>query len=187
MPTLYRVGVDWSGGGVFGGGRSTHYFNATGGTAAQAATAVATFWGAVDAYICNTARWDLDTEVQEIDSATGLITATTYVTAAGASGTDASAQLPPTVQGLIQWRTGAVVSGRTLRGRTYVPAAPEGQSDATGIPSTGYQTALDTAAEALMNDANSDLVVYSTTHRTAGVVNAVTVWNKWASLRSRRD
>lgn len=187
MANLYRVGVDWSGGGVFGGGRSTHYFLASGGTAQQAATAVGTFWGAVDAFICNTARWDLDQEIQTIDEATGLIVATEFVTASGANGTDASAQLPPTCQGLVQWRTAAVVAGRTLRGRTFVPAAPEGQNDATGLPSSTYQSALDTAGEAMVSDGNTVLVVYSKTHGTHGVVTGSTVWNKWGSLRSRRD
>jgi len=187
MATLYRLGTDWSGGGVFGGGRSTLYFDTDGGSAQQAATAAATFWGAVDAFVCNTARWDLDPEVQMIDEATGSIVSTDFVTPAGATGTDASAQLPPTVQGLIQWRTGTVVSGRVLRGRTFIPAAPEGQNDASGIPSAAYTAALDTAATALMNDANCQLAIYSKTHGVSGLVTDVTVWNKWASLRSRRD
>ena len=187
MATLYRVGVDWSGTGVQGGGRSTHYFDAAAGTAQQAATAVATFWGAVDAFICSTARWDIDQEVSLIDSLTNTITDSDFVSAAGATGTDGSAMLPPATQGLIQWRTVIFVSGRVLRGRTYVPAPPEGQSEVTGIPSAAYVAALDAAGTALVSDASSALQVYSATHKVATDVSDVTVWNKWASLRTRRD
>lgn len=181
---MYRVRVNFSG--ISGSPYvATHYFEILGGTAQQAATAVGTFWGAVDNVLSNNLQWDLDTAVYSIDAATGQPFDVVQVTPASGTGGVAGDILSPASQGLISWRTGVFTNGRELRGRTFLPAIPEAQS--TGAPIAGFITAVSTAAGAFIADANSDLQVYSRKHGVHASAVGGGVWNEWAVLRSRRD
>jgi len=165
---------------------STLYFNETGGTAQQAATAAGTFWGAVDALMDNEVNWTTEGDVTLINSATGNATgvvATTPVTGTGALSTLA---LPFVAQGLIRWRTGVYVAGRELRGRTFVPALATASND-NGRVLAASVTTMNNAAAALLADANSELVVWSKTHGSASPALTGNAWSQFASLRSRRD
>lgn len=187
MAGLWRVSVDWTGTGAVGGGLSTHYFTVAGGTAANAVTAVSTFWTAVDNFISSQMTWNIDDEVQEIESTTGILTGSTFVSVGGNTGGSSNTMLAPQTQGLIQWRTTTVVAGRILRGRTFVPGPTTDQLSGAGVPAPLYLTGLTTAATALRTDGNSELVVYSRKHKVFGIVTDNTSWQKFATLRGRRD
>lgn len=187
MAVLYRVQVNWTGARVVGGGISTHYFTQAGGTAQQAVTALETMWAAIDALMFGDTSWATDPEVQEIESTTGLIVGVDFPSVGGGTGGSGTSPLPAANQGLIQWRTGAVVNGRQLRGRTFVPGLTIGDVTVGGNMQAGSQGTIDAAATALMTNASSELVVYSRKHKVHALVTDVTVAPKFSVLRGRRD
>lgn len=182
--SLWKVRTLWTGG---PGGQlvSTMYFDTSGGTAAQAVTAVGTFWNAIKASIVDDLSFATDPNVFEIDEATGQpigLQATTPVTAGCTQSGD---PLPFMTQGVLQWRTGQFINGREIRGRTFIPGMSE--TNATGgVPLAALQTTINTAAAALIADGNSDLQVYSLKYHNAQSVVSGTMWSQFGVLRSRR-
>lgn len=182
---MYRVRTTFSGG-AGAPYLSTFYFNVIGGlTAANANAATGAFWTAVKPYIMSSTIYATDAEVAEIDIATGEVTGLVPVTPATGTGGATGDDLPTMTQGLVRWRTGTFVGGREVRGRTFLPSMGEVNST-TGVPIAAIKTAVNTAAAALIADANSDFVIYSKTHRDAVPVVSGSMWTQWAVLRSRR-
>lgn len=165
---------------------ATHYFNDTAGTAAQAVTAVGTFWGAIDAFMDSEVDWTTGTEVETVDPVTGNVTAITSVTAATGSGALAVESLPRAAQGLIRWRTGDYIAGREIRGRTFIPGLAESTND-NGDLSAATVAAFNAAASALIADANSVLDIWSRKNAVARAVVTGSTWSQYAVMRSRRD
>jgi len=171
---------------------STSYFDDTAGTAQQAATAVGTFWGAVDALMDNEVQWRTEPDVAQLQEGTGnleTVHSTTPVTGAGALTT---LMLPVVSQALIRWRTGVIINGRELRGRTFVPGLGTASND-NGILLAASQTTLQTAAAGLIAAPNSELVIWhrpttpgGSDGQTASAVSS-NVWGQFATMRSRRD
>lgn len=170
----------------------TMFFDETVGTAQSAATAVGTFWGAVDALMHTTVTWATEADVSAIDDTNGQlmgVSSTTPQTGTGALG----GELAPFVsQALVRWRTNGIVNGRSLRGRSFVPGLTTTSAD-DGRVIAATQATINAAAAALILDANSTLVVW---HRPSGpgatdgnsaTVVTGTCWSQYASLRSRRD
>lgn len=155
-------------------------------TAQNAATAVRNFWVACAVKLLNTYHFQVEGAVDTIDLATGKPTGSTAVTAADVVGTQNNDALPWATQGLVEWRTGFYSGGREVRGRTFIPGNVEIMST-SGVPTGEYTGALQTAANALISDALSQVQVYSRKHTLASGVTGATVWPKWAVLRSRRD
>jgi len=184
MP-VNQVRVIWSGLPVVGNGLSTFNFSSTTGTAQQQATAVGTFLTATNDRRTTSITWTLDTDVPTLDVATGQLQAITTVTSAQALGTAAGDLIPFATQGLLRLFTGTIVGGRLLQGRIFLPGAVE--SDSNGGPTSTYMTDYDTAAAALVADANADWSVWSRTHGVLSSVAQGSTWNEWAVLRSRRD
>lgn len=188
---MYRVRVTFTGGsGV--PWLATHYFREAGGTAQQAATAVGTFWGAVDAFINSGTDWTTEADVSLIDDATGQLTGVQSTTPVTGTGGSAVERLPQQDQILVRWRTGSTVNGRELRGRTFIPGVIEDTNDAGDVLAATRATIL-TAAQALITDANSVLLTW---HRptspgaadgSEAIVTTASVWQRFAVLRSRRD
>jgi hypothetical protein len=165
---------------------NTLYFDEGAGTAAQAASAVAAFWTACGDLMSTACGWQVENEVALVDEATGDITGYESVASPGSgSGTLSGQPLPFATQGFMNWRTGIIVAGRRLAGRTFIPAATENLNDA-GVPNGDYIEVLATAAAALIDDADSALLVYSPTHHTGGLVSSGNVGRVWGVLRSRR-
>lgn len=162
------------------------FFDAAGGSAAQCNNAVGTFWNAVRVYQSSTISYSTDAIVYEVDEATGLIIGSSAVTPATGTGAVATDALPWATQGLVQWRTGQYIGGREIRGRTFLPGMVEARNGA-GIPDSTLYGAVDTAAAALIADANSDLNVYSIANHNAQTVTVGSMWRTWAQLRSRRS
>lgn len=171
---------------------STMYFEEVGGTAQQAATAVGTFWGAIDALQSSLVTWTTEADVSTIDDQTGELTAVTVTTPVTGTGAQAGEMLPIASQALIRWRTGAFINGRNLRGRTFIPGLVVSQSD-DGRVNASTQTTINNAASALIADGNSVLNVWhrpnpvgSATGAGEAVVSGL-CWNQFATMRSRRD
>jgi hypothetical protein len=166
---------------------NTLWFDFTGGTAQQAATAAGAFWTTIKASQASAISFATEAAVSTISTLDGkptAVTNTTPVTGVGAVGTD---RIPPIVQALCRLRTGVFVGGREIRGRFFVPGLTEAASDATGNPTSTVLTAINGALTTLVGDANSILVVYSPTNFRIDPVVSADAWNQWATMRSRRD
>jgi hypothetical protein len=163
---------------------NTLYFG-TAGTAANAVAAVGAFWGAVDAFIANDISWATLPDVDEI-GVDGSLTGIDSVTPATGTGTDTAEMLPFASQVSIRWRTGAVIGGRELKGKTYIPGLCTASLD-DGLLDSGAQAAIQTAADNLIGDVNSSFVIWSRVHAQQLLVAAATVDSDFAVLRSRRD
>lgn len=166
------------------------YFDEAGGTAQQAAAAAGAFWGAVDALIRDDVTWTTGTEVEELNVATGVLSSVNAITAVTGTGGDTTTDMATVLQGLVSWRTGTIVGGRELRGRTFIPGLTQNVNTA-GLLSTAAQTAWQTAANNLIADANSNFVIW---HRPvngsgggAASVASASVTRKFSVMRSRRD
>lgn len=145
--SLWQVRVTWSG--PSSPLISTFYGDSGGGTAAQAASAVSGFMASLDDNLNSAYTWALDTDVREINEATGALLGITPVTAAGATA-GSGGTLIDLLQGLIVWRTTDVVDGRLLRGRTFVPGIEEERNAAGGIPVSSFRDAVSGAAATLI-------------------------------------
>jgi len=166
------------------------YFTTGGGTAQQAATAAGTFWGAVDALIRDDVTWTTGTEVEELNDSTGALETVNAITAVTGTGGDTTTDMATVLQGLVSWRTGTIVNGRELRGRTFIPGLTQNVNTA-GLLSTAAQTAWTTAANALIADANSVYVIWHRPVNGSGgqmaPVVTCSVTRKFSVMRSRRD
>lgn len=182
---MYRITTLFSGPLVTGGGIQQFYFDQGGGTAAQAHAAVRTFWTSIALGSHTSLTITVTPEVELVDNATGQVegieTAETYTT----TGQTAGDPLPLASQGLLRWRTGVYNAGREIRGRTFLPGQVEAASTG-GVPSSTTLTSWTNAGLALMNNASSELVVWSRKGQFATVTSA-SAWSQWATLRSRRD
>lgn len=167
---------------------STHYFERVdSGSAASAADAVAALWTGMESCIDNALDWTVEPFVGVIDSATGTLVGVDSI-AGGNSGSGASSSetLPFASQGLLTLATGAVVSGRILKGRTFIPGPCEGNND-HGVPDSTYLSTLSAAANDMLTSPDATLLVWSRAHGVAHEVVTYDPWNQWAVLRSRRD
>lgn len=188
MTTIMRVRTVWLG--VAGAPYySNHYFtdDALSTTAQDAVDAVDAFWTSIAGVIANTATYTVEGAVARIDDATGTLLGTWGVTSGTGTGTGSGELLPRSTQALVRWMTSSVVAGRTLRGRTFIPAMLENFNDSGGNPVSSVVSGLNTAAAALIADSGNELRVWSRTHGTSDVVTSATAWTQWAILRSRRD
>lgn len=165
---------------------STMMLDQLAGSAAQAVTAVGTFWGAVDALMGNTVNWTTQADVELVNAATGQVTGITTTTPATGTGALAGELAPLVSQGLVRWRTGVYVAGREVRGRTFIPGLHINSVDDGSVLAASVTT-VNTAAAALIADANSALEIWSRVLGVSHDVASGSMWSEFASLRSRRD
>jgi hypothetical protein len=154
--------------------------------AAGASSDVSVFWTNLEDRIEDSVTYVVSGEVPSIDPATGDIIEVHFVTSNSGSGSATGDPLPRANQGLIRWRTGIYLSGREVRGRTFVPGPVEIDSGANGVPTPTYVSDLAAAANTLVG-LTSDLGVWSPTHGVFHVATGSSAWNQFAVLRSRRD
>lgn len=182
---MYRITTLFSGPLVQGGGINQLYFDQGGGTGADAHSAVVAFWGEVDGWMQGGLQYTVEGEIELVDNITGQVESvetTDAVSGVGSVGGDA---LPPANQALIRWRTGVFNGGREIRGRTFIPGIAMAAS-VSGVPTSELRNTLNTAAGNLIGDPDSELVVWSR-KGTFATVTSGSAWNKFATLRSRRD
>lgn len=188
MANMNKVRTVWTG---VGGAPyyTTHYFssdNTTGGTE-DAVDAVANMWIAMASIISNLLSWTVEGAVPQINDANGALIGLISVPSVSGTGTDTNPLLPRQAQGIVRWDTGAVVNGRMLRGRTFFPGATEARNASGGVPEATYIASLTGNAQNLIDDADSELLVYSRTGSTSAPVVTGTAQPYWATLFSRRD
>jgi len=109
-------------------------------------------------------------------------------------GTGSGDLLPRATCGLIQWQTD--YTGKSYRGRTYVPFPCEGLSGSDGEPTAGYLTAIDNLASAIitLNEFVSEfatatiaLIINSRHLNTFSAVRTASFPQKWATQHRRGD
>jgi hypothetical protein len=206
--TILRVTTLITGNLVSGGGINTMYFDAAGGGAGDAATAVGDFWGDFLTYLSDDVTFTVQPEVEEVNEVNGAVTGVVAVTGSATTGPSAAEWLPPAMQALVRFRTGEFVDGREIRGRVFIPGFVETIND-NGAPAAALLTQLQTAANTLITD-SADMVIWQRPREARGVippgpghpnglpaqdqrdgsfarVTTASVWSKWAILRSRRD
>lgn len=165
---------------------SNIYFQGNGDTVSGVAGHVRDFWSSIMGYIDDSVTWTVEAEVAIINDANGQIVE--MADWAGGSGVGGSADvpLPRATQALINWNTGVFVSGRQVRGKTFIPGIVQG-ANSQGTLASSVRTTYQNAANELISDGNGTLCVYSPTRHTSALVGSANVPTKFAVLRSRRD
>jgi hypothetical protein len=182
---LWRVRTAINGG-PGGAELSTMFFDASSGSAQDAADAVRAFWNDVKNYMHTSYVCTVEAAVYTIDSTTGLATGITGTSTTTVTGADNSDPLPPATQGLARWHTGVFIAGRELTGKTFLPGVTEFYST-TGVPSGAYITAINLAISNLQSSGPITFGIYSRTHHQFDQATSGSVWGQWAVLRSRRS
>lgn len=190
MTTLLRIRATYSGTTVTGPAVSTFYFVHDGIVLVE--TYRQLVWDLYDRLkpmIHNGITITVAPEWETIDDATGAITSFgTATTPRTVTGTVSGAQAARATQYLLQWRTGGVVAGRRLAGRTFVPGVPNSAIAGGDVFATTL-TNLRTAVSAWLDGMQEGEVpvVWSPTHGTSMPITSGSAWSKLAVLRSRRD
>jgi hypothetical protein len=154
-------------------------------SSADDAAAAATAWLQVlDNFLRVNQSAQVDPEVLEIDESSGTTLGSFAVSESAVTGADSNDAVPNASMILVRWRTGVYVSGREIRGRTFIPGCTEQSVDANGNLSSTAISAID-AGSALMA-AGDPLCVYSPTRGSAATVSSASTWSEFAVLRSRR-
>ena len=172
--------------------RNFLHFDASAGTPDDAAAAAGVFWGAVDADMHNTVTWSQEPDVEQIDAETGELVTIHAVTPATGTGGNTNERMPSVNQAIIKLRTGAIIGGRELRGRIFVPGLTE-ECNSLGVVLAAARTRFNTAAAALIADADCVWTVWHRPTTPAGSdggqapVATATANLEWSYLRSRRD
>lgn len=182
---LYRVRTAITGG-PGGAELSTMFFDASTGTAQDAANAARAYWNDIKALINSSYLMTVEALVYTIDSTTGKATGVTGTTTVPVGGNNFSQPLPPANQGLSIWHTGVFVAGREIQGKTFVPGPGEDGND-SGVPNGTYSTALNTGSNNLTSAGPITFGIYSRKHHLFAQATSGHAWNQWAILRSRRS
>jgi hypothetical protein len=153
-------------------------------------TNLATFFNAIKAWFPPAVSWQIPNAGDEINDDTGtLVGSWTGGTAASIVSTGTGAYAAGT-GALAQWRTGAIVHGHKLQGRTFLNPFVTSTYDANGQIGSGVLTPLQAACAALA--ASNKLVLWHRpttpggTDGTSRLVISGTASSKVSSLRSRR-
>ena len=179
-------------------GLSTLYANGASATPVSAdavdmVARVRAFWNAIGAQLPSPVFTLTSGEVDLLDPANGALVGSLSVTGpASTAGTDTEA-LPLATAILLVGETGVILSGRRLRGRTFI--SPAGQTtNVDGVVTSATRTAIQTAANVMRTGTTASAPVVW--HRPklpgplGGSVSPVTTYvvrSNYAVLRSRRD
>lgn len=180
------VRVHFSGGPSADWYSSMHIDRLLGGSAQTSADAVRAFWDAMKAAICNDIAIRIDPNVTVVNPTSGEPEGIETVTTTAVSGGDTTDPLPWQTQGLIYWNTGTWVNGRQVRGRTFVPGPCESSNTSTGLPESGYLSALAAGAAIFTGSSTCVPSVFSRAHSNMYPVVGATVQGQWALMRTRR-
>lgn len=152
--------------------------------------ALQTMWATIYAQCVSSGSFKVSESGRTLSPTTGeLLGFWTGDTTATTAGTRAEAPMPDAVQALIQWRTGVVVGGRLVQGRTFIPNLSSTRTQGGNLDSDA-RTAIQNGVASMVG-ALVGLGVY---HRPGGAtvgslepVVAGSVWNELAVLRRRRS
>nr|CRY96740.1 hypothetical protein [uncultured prokaryote] len=150
---------------------------------------VSDFWTSIVPYITPATTFQVQGSGRDVDEATGALTAFYNVASSALiAGSSSTQQVADATQGLVQWRTGIVLGGREVRGRTFIPGLS--QSSVIGgnlAPQT--RTGIETNANILGGPITGLGVWRRPKEGTPGQlvqVSTATVWSELAVLRRRR-
>lgn len=189
MATISRLRTVWTG--VAGAPYYTNlYFDGV--TDSASAAAALDGWGDfIDTFKSNFVAGmiaNIEGDLLQYDDTSGTLTGSVATTGRSITCTGGGTLLPRQAQLLVQWRTGIVVAGRRLRGRTFLPGQQETLNDAGGVPSSALVSSMQAGLQGFIDlPAPPHMVVWSRTHGVSSNALQATVWNQWANLRSRRD
>lgn len=187
MADMNEIIADYSGPGS-GGKLSVFHFQA-GADLADQRQAIADLLGAADAFMDNAYSWSVRQSGRVLNDVTGGLV-DEWADAGTLTGTGASVgqATADSTQALFRWGTGAVVGGRFLKGRTFLPGL-ESNSFTDGNLSSTVQAGLNSAAIGMAGSG----VGFCIWHRpktgsggTTRLVNSGSVWAEAAVLRRRR-
>jgi len=130
---------------------------------------------------------NIQAELRLIDSVTGTLVGTEATTGNTVTGASSGDSLPRASQGLIRWSTPAIVAGRRLRGRTFLPCIIESFNTAGGKVDASLVAAWREVLDEFITDCQGELCVWSPTHGSVANVSGADLWDEWAVMRSRRD
>lgn len=186
MTLIRKVDVVWTG---LGGSPyySQFFFDHQEGKASAAATAVSTFFTANAGRIALGLVGAVQDDQTIIESSTGQPVAVEQggsapnITASGSS-----EPLPSATQGVLRLRTNVFLNGRRLQGRLFIPSPVE--NDSNGRPSLQYRQLWEGSGNTLRTSSVSfgAWVVFSRKNLVDGQISAVSCWEQWGVLRSRR-
>lgn len=193
MPLEYRT--EWVVTSSSNTGTSVHHGRAvTGSTPEQGAQALAdrvhAFWATVAASMPNDVQISFPSEVVDVNTTTGLLTAVYEVTPGALVTGGSTLEFAAPVGARAEWRTPAIVAGRRLRGRTFmVPLAGGAFATDGGLDETTRAFLQDAADDYIDNSvfAAVQTVVWSRTHGILADITSAFVPDEAAVLRSRRD
>jgi len=186
---MYRVQSFFTGSPVADGANAL-YFDAAEGTPGQAQSAAVFFWTGVKGLMSQFQHVIVDGTVDLVDEATGTLIDSTTGASENLVGIQTAAGLPPATQALMRLNTSAVVAGRRLKGRFFIPGLTEDSNGADGQIIAIHTAALEDLGEALITGADHQLVVWHRPVDGAGgskaPVESVNVPGQWGVLRKRR-
>ena len=187
MPNLVKFQVPWTGNVVVGGGVTTLYFDEA---ASGFVSAFTTFFDTIKLNFPVGVTWTIPDTGDLVDVVTGGITGswsegTTSVINATSAGDYAAG-----VGGRIKWFTDGIVSGRRVRGSTFLVPLASDRYDSDGTLDNGYRSSMQTAANTALSAVTGDMKIW---HRpvggTGGSAHTVTsgsIPDQVSWLRSRR-
>lgn len=161
-------------------------FYSTGSSLAAAeelAGAVSDYFTALQDNFSSTTAYSFFGEVEAFNPASGQTTGIEVVDTWVRNGTGGTDELPGGTALVVQYRTGIYLNGREVRGRHYLSglgAIADGDGEVVSSALTDIAT-----AGAILIAAEGG--VYSPTNGIVAQIVAVTGWNRFGLIRSRRD
>lgn len=185
MANLDRYEVVWQG---IGGlpGLSVFYCDA----GANVGTDLTTFFGVIKDRFPVGTSWVVPNSGDTIDDATGTLVGGWSGTGGGTTSSGASSAAYAAGTGaIVRWNTAAIVGGRRLRGRTFLCPLLASQYDTSGVLTSGWLSALATAAAGIVTAADFRIWHRPTPGGSDGSSSGITSFGNpstVSSLRSRR-
>lgn len=186
---MERIRVVWSTG---AGGTGLSTFYATNGQGPLVSNAVKAFFTSIGTYLPAPVTLTFATGGDVIDPTNGQLTGVwTGATAGTVSGDAAKTNYAAGTGAYVSWRTGTIVNGHRVQGRTFICPLANGSYDAQGTIDNSVVSAATTALGTLMTTVGTNLRIW---HRPTAsfsggdhAVSSATFNDRVTSLRSRRS
>lgn len=148
------------------------------------------FWDDMKSLMPPTSVWSFPGEALDLNTSTGVLEDVyTFTPPASVTGTGSGNVAAP-AGARVEWRTDAIVSGRRLRGRTFVVPLTTACYEANGSLAAGIMATINSAATAFRDDSfftDVSPTIWSRTHGIQADITSHILPDEVAVLRSRRD
>lgn len=158
------------------------------------------FWTTLGNVINTRTTWTVQSVIEIVDDATGVLQFTFSTGSPTGRGTGTNRQAPTPTGLLAEWLTNDVADGRHVKGKAYVVPVDLGTISIDGAPETAALQAVQNAAEGVIGSGGEAVVpvvwhrpkkdkVTKVITRVGGAydVKYASVMTKFCVLRSRRD